>query len=233
MKKLSYDLKAILGNEGGWWPVVAAVASAYSAWESSKNQQEANAENKKQAEKQMKFQKEMSNTSHAREVEDLRKAGLNPILSANGGASTPSGASATFQPVEQKLGEALTSSAKLSFEKKALDANLKNTEASTAKTLADTLKTSADIKTAADTQNLLKAQTAVQQTQAKILQKEVPFADLKEKAGNTLNKFAAPVLDTFQNAAKGFNRFMESPAEKRQRIQDAFNAAKQKRVKHY
>lgn len=45
--------------------------------------------------RQENFQREMSNTSHQREVEDLRKAGLNPILSATGGAgaSTPPGSS--------------------------------------------------------------------------------------------------------------------------------------------
>lgn len=41
---------------------------------------------------QRKWLEKMSNTAHRREVEDLRLAGLNPILSAGGsGASTPGG----------------------------------------------------------------------------------------------------------------------------------------------
>ena len=51
--------------------------------------------NAEQVQKQMDFQKMMSDTAHQREVKDLVAAGLNPILSANGGASTPSGSSAS------------------------------------------------------------------------------------------------------------------------------------------
>lgn len=46
----------------------------------------------KEAQKNRDFQKDMSDTAHQREMEDMRKAGLNPALSAKtGGASTPSG----------------------------------------------------------------------------------------------------------------------------------------------
>lgn len=45
-----------------------------------------------EAEKNRKWQEKMSNTAHQREMKDLLKAGLNPILAANQGAYTGSGA---------------------------------------------------------------------------------------------------------------------------------------------
>lgn len=56
----------------------------------------ANRASAKQAAGQMAFQDQLSRTAHQREVEDLRAAGLNPILSGTGGrgASTPPGAQA-------------------------------------------------------------------------------------------------------------------------------------------
>lgn len=51
----------------------------------------------KQAQKQMAFQDYMSSTAHRREMLDLIRAGLNPILTATGGPGAPGGAGAMAQ----------------------------------------------------------------------------------------------------------------------------------------
>jgi len=75
-------------------------------------QDSANATNKEEAQKNRDFQMFMSNTAHQREMYDLRKAGINPLLTAGGGgASTPAGATASTSAakVENELGGAIAS----------------------------------------------------------------------------------------------------------------------------
>lgn len=82
----------------GFGTVIGAALGGLSSLLGGRNANKASA---KAAMQQMAWQEYMSNTAHQREVQDLRKAGLNPILSATGGkgASTPSGASYTATDV--------------------------------------------------------------------------------------------------------------------------------------
>ena len=57
---------------------------------------------KQSAQTQMDYQERMSNTSYQRGIEDMRKAGINPILAyKHGGASAPSGAMASVRVFPQ------------------------------------------------------------------------------------------------------------------------------------
>jgi len=84
-----------------------------------------------EARQNRRFQRNMSNTAHQREVEDLRAAGLNPILSATGGKgeSTPSGNVPSIAEPTKLTGSVLQSQLQR--------AQLQNIGANTQKTLAE------------------------------------------------------------------------------------------------
>jgi len=77
-----------------WVPALTAIGGILGG-------ERANRQSAKSVREQMAFQERMSNTAHQREVADLRAAGLNPILSATGGAgaTTPSGGNVNFADV--------------------------------------------------------------------------------------------------------------------------------------
>ena len=74
-------------------PVASLIGSGLSFF----GGQAQNAASAEAAARQMEFQREMSDTSYRRQIEDLKSAGINPMLVTKlGGASTPPGAMPSF-----------------------------------------------------------------------------------------------------------------------------------------
>jgi hypothetical protein len=96
------------------------IGSAISGFLGYKGQKDTNVASAQQAQKQMDFQREMSNTAVQRRMADLKKAGINPILAGSKEASSPAGQQA---PVGNKMQAALANATSA--------ANIKNIQANT------------------------------------------------------------------------------------------------------
>lgn len=95
-------LGQVLGTIGGFLvggPQGAMIGGSLGgAYDASKQQGATNAQNLASTREQMAFQERMSSTAYQRGVEDMKKAGLNPMLAyQQGGASTPGGSSVKLE----------------------------------------------------------------------------------------------------------------------------------------
>lgn len=115
---------------GGALSAAGAVISGIASYQSAK--------------KQMKYQERMSSTAIQRQMRDLRRAGLNPILAAKyGGASTPAGAGYTVPNIGAAAVQGykdVSSAKQMQAQTRVADATVKKVEQETAYTEANVKK---------------------------------------------------------------------------------------------
>lgn len=126
------------------YPLIPAIVQYASSRDTNKTNLEianqANAMSQANAREQMAFQERMSSSAHEREAADLKRAGINPILSAKfGGSSSPPGAAGdvTAPTMQQELGPAFESAWNKSIQAIQTLNDVRATEAAVAQKGAD------------------------------------------------------------------------------------------------
>lgn len=171
---------------------IGAVGGAVSAGINYAATQATNAAQAAASNKQMKFQERMSSTAYQRAMEDMRRAGLNPMLAYGGGASSPAGSQPSLSAPQME--DFLSGNVSSALDARRLRKEIEATESQTA--LNDASRLEAEART-----ELVKSNAKTAAVNAAVAEADLPAARVAAQADLKKAEFdrSAATYDSIMN----------------------------------